>query len=70
MFRDLGLNVNFAPVCDISREAGAFMYDRSLGQDAATTSSYVNQVVNVYRQNKVGCVLKHFPGYGLSLIHI
>lgn len=64
VFLDLGLNVNFAPVCDISREAGAFMYDRSLGQDAATTSSYVNQVVNVYRQNKVGCVLKHFPGYG------
>lgn len=64
VFQDLGLNVNFAPVCDISREAGAFMYDRSLGQDAATTSSYVNQVVNVYRQNKVGCVLKHFPGYG------
>lgn len=64
VFRDLALNVNFAPVCDISREAGAFMYDRSLGQDAATTSSYVNQVVNVYRQNKVGCVLKHFPGYG------
>ena len=64
VFLDLDLNVNFAPVCDISREAGAFMYDRSLGQDAATTSSYVNQVVNVYRQNKVGCVLKHFPGYG------
>ena len=64
VFRELGLNVNFAPVCDISREAGAFMYDRSLGQDAVTTSSYVNQVVNVYRQNKVGCVLKHFPGYG------
>ena len=64
VFRDLALNVNFAPVCDISREAGAFMYDRSLGQDAATTSSYVNQVVNVYRQNKVGCALKHFPGYG------
>ena len=64
VFQDLGLNVNFAPVCDISREAGAFMYDRSLGQDAVTTSSYVNQVVNVYRQNKVGCALKHFPGYG------
>lgn len=64
VFLDLGLNVNFAPVCDISQKEGAFMYDRSLGQDAATTSSYVNQVVNVYRQNKVGCVLKHFPGYG------
>ena len=64
VFRDLGLNVNFAPVCDISREAGAFMYDRSLGQDPQTTSSYVNQVVDVYRQNQVGCVLKHFPGYG------
>ena len=64
VFRELGLNVNFAPVCDISQKEGAFMYDRSLGEDPQTTADYADQVVKVYRKSQVGCVLKHFPGYG------
>lgn len=60
----LGVNVNLAPVCDISTNLDDFMYYRSLGQDAATTSEYVTDVVNVMNGYKVGCSLKHFPGYG------
>lgn len=60
----LGLNVNFAPVCDITQQEGAFMYDRSLGQDARTTAGYVGKVVSLYGEEGMGCVLKHFPGYG------
>lgn len=60
----LGLNVNFAPVCDITQQEGAFMYDRSLGQDARTTAGYVGEVVSLYGEEGMGCVLKHFPGYG------
>ena len=60
----LGLNVNFAPVCDISQQEGAFMYGRSLGRDAETTSEYIRKMVGLYSQNSMGCVLKHFPGYG------
>ena len=62
--QNLGINVNFAPVCDISREPGAFMYDRSLGLDAQTASGVISQVVGVYQKSGMGCVLKHFPGYG------
>lgn len=61
---NLGINVNFAPVCDISQDPEAFMYDRSLGRDPETTSQYVREMVGIYRENSVGCVLKHFPGYG------
>lgn len=64
LLTSLGINVNFAPVCDISQNKDDFMYDRSLGQDAETTGEYIRTVVGIYRENQVGCVLKHFPGYG------
>lgn len=64
LFSDLGINVNFAPVCDISTDPDDFMYDRSLGEDPVTTGEYVRQVVELYRENGTGNVLKHFPGYG------
>lgn len=40
------------------------MYGRSLGRDAETTSEYIRKMVGLYSQNSMGCVLKHFPGYG------
>ena len=61
---DLGVNVNFAPVADVSTDPADFIYDRTLGQDAQTTADYVSQVVAVMDQEHMGSVLKHFPGYG------
>ena len=60
----LGINVNFAPVCDVSTEAGDFIYARSFGKDAQATADYVSRVVPEYEAAGVACVLKHFPGYG------
>ena len=62
--RELGINVNFAPVCDVSTDPGDFIYERSLGRDAAETMAYVAGVVSVMRDSNIGSVLKHFPGYG------
>lgn len=64
LLSSLGVNVNFAPVCDIARKEDDFMYSRSLGQDAETTSEFIRQTVSLYSGNSMGCVLKHFPGYG------
>lgn len=64
LLRSLGINVNLGPVCDISQDSGAFMYARSLGQDAQTTASFVSQTVDIMNQHQIGSVLKHFPGYG------
>lgn len=61
---DLGINLNFAPVCDVSTDPDDFMYERSFGQDADATSLYVSQVVQTMKANQMGSVLKHFPGYG------
>lgn len=60
----LGLNVNVGPVCDITTDPNAFMYRRSLGQDPDTTGSLIAQMVQVMKENHIGSVLKHFPGYG------
>lgn len=60
----LGVNVNLAPVCDVSTDSGSFIYDRTLGKDAAATADYVESVVTAMRECGIGSVLKHFPGYG------
>lgn len=59
-----GINVNFAPVCDISLNRGEFMYLRSFGASPEETAEYVSIVVEVMNDCGMGSVLKHFPGYG------
>ena len=61
---ELGVNVNFAPVCDVCRSTKDFIYDRTLGQNAETTADYVLRVVLAMGDAGMGSVLKHFPGYG------
>lgn len=62
--RALGINVNFAPVCDVSTDPKDFIYDRTLGQDANMTADYVKLVVPAMTEGGTLPVLKHFPGYG------
>ncbi len=64
LLRSLGINVNMAPVCDIAQDPTAFMYNRSLGQSPEITGQFAAAVTKVMSQNKIGSVLKHFPGYG------
>lgn len=61
---ELGIHVNLGPVCDITTDSGAFMFSRSLGQDAQTTAMVTASIVNLMNAFRVGSVLKHFPGYG------
>lgn len=64
LLSSLGVNVNIGPVCDISTDPNAFMYHRSLGQDAQTTADFTFSTVRVMSAYGIGSVLKHFPGYG------
>ncbi len=59
-----GINVNFAPVADVSTDSADFIYDRTLGRDAAATADYVAAAVAEMEAAGIGSVLKHFPGYG------
>ena len=64
LLQSLGINLNFAPVCDVSRNPEDFIYDRSFGRSAAETAEYVRTVVQTMTEAGMGSVLKHFPGYG------
>lgn len=59
-----GINVNLAPVADVSTNASDYIYKRTFGRSAVKTAAYVEAVVEEMKGNQIGSVLKHFPGYG------
>ena len=67
LLSSIGVNVNFAPVCDVSTDPNDFMNARSFGKDATQTSEYVRTVVGQMAADGMGMVLKHFPGYGNNI---
>ena len=64
LLTELGINVNYAPVCDVSTNPEDYMYSRSIGLSAEETGDFVAKIVKNMQVNGVGSVLKHFPGYG------
>lgn len=62
--RSYGINAGLFPVADVATDPQAFIYDRTLGQDAQLTADYVAAVTKALKEEKVGSTLKHFPGYG------
>lgn len=67
VLKKLGLNVNLAPVVDIADDINAYIYERTIGQNAEITSNYAASVINASKRTDVSYVLKHFPGYGNNL---
>lgn len=60
----LGINLNLAPVADVSTNENDFMYSRSFGKNAEETSIYIKNMVNYANEKMISSTLKHFPGYG------
>ena len=60
----LGINVNFAPVVDVSSDPEDYMYPRTFGKPAKETAEYATEVVSTMKKDQMGSVAKHFPGYG------
>lgn len=60
----LGLNLNLAPVADVSVDSNDFIYNRTFGKDAEETALYVKNMVGYSRKAGISSCLKHFPGYG------
>ena len=62
--KSFGINVNFAPVADVSTNPDDYIYARSFGENANLTSKYIETVVTAMKESNIASVLKHFPGYG------
>ncbi|MBP0963174.1 MAG: beta-hexosaminidase [Oscillospiraceae bacterium] len=64
LLSELKINLNLAPVCDISQNPDDYIYSRTVGKGAEETAEYISAVVAAAEGSGVGSCLKHFPGYG------
>jgi len=51
----------------VSVNENDYIYSRSFGKDAKTTSDLIRKMVEVANENKMNSCLKHFPGYGSNV---
>lgn len=66
LLRSLGINLNLGPVCDVTADEGAYIFPRTLGQNASDTSDGIAAIVEASNKYGLASCLKHFPGYGSS----
>ena len=64
LLKEIGINLNLAPVADISTDENDFINNRTFGRDAKETSNYIKNMVKYANNNNINSCLKHFPGYG------
>ncbi len=60
---ELGINLNLAPVVDVSNPSD-YMYARTLKQGVELTQIFAKTVIEASKNTGVSYALKHFPGYG------
>ena len=54
LLKSLGININLAPVLDISNDKNDYIYNRSIGLSPKLTGNFAITIIDV---------LKHYPGY-------
>ena len=64
LLASLGINLNLAPVVDVTTNSNDYMYERAIGENTEITSLYAKTVINASKNMDVSYTLKHFPGYG------
>ena len=62
--RAVGLNMDFAPVADVSGGSASVIGSRSFGSDAQLCASMVSVMTGSLIAEEIIPCLKHFPGYG------
>lgn len=60
----LHLNINLAPVLDISNDPKDYIYSRSIGLSPELTGVFAQTVIDASKNSKISYVMKHYPGYG------
>ena len=60
----LHLNINLAPVLDISNDPKDYIYSRSIGLSPELTGVFAQTVIDASKDSKISYVMKHYPGYG------
>lgn len=60
----LGINLNLAPVADVSIDSNDFINIRTFNRDAKETANLIGLMVDYVNEVGISSSLKHFPGYG------
>lgn len=62
--KELGFDVNFAPVADLSNVEKSIMEERSYGDTAEEVTPYVLAMMKGLEEQGITACMKHFPGIG------
>lgn len=63
--KELGFNLDFAPVADVfSNPENTVIGNRAFSDDPNITADMVSSCVRGFKDAKMLCALKHFPGHG------
>lgn len=60
----LGINLNLAPVADVSTDSNDFINNRTVNMNAKDTAYLIGKMVSYANEVPISSSLKHFPGYG------
>lgn len=60
----IGVNLNLAPVADVSIDSNDFINIRTFNRNAKETAVLIGKMVNYANEVGISSSLKHFPGYG------
>jgi beta-N-acetylhexosaminidase len=66
---ELGINLNFAPVCDVNTNPENPVIgklERSFANHPDSVTRHAEAIIEAHHQFRVACALKHFPGHGSS----
>ncbi len=63
--RSVGINMNLAPVVDVSSDpVSSYMSRRTFGDTPDVVTAFAKRALVGYKRAKIVAVIKHFPGYG------
>ena len=67
ILKNIGININTVPVLDVRRKKSHnIIGTRSFSENSAVVSNLGKLCIDFYEKNKIGTVIKHMPGLGLS----
>jgi len=65
----IGVNINTVPVLDIRRKVtNKIIGNRSFSSDPSLVSKLGKICINKFHKNRIGTIIKHIPGHGLSKV--
>ncbi len=69
LLNTLGININSVPVLDVYRkDSNKVIGNRSFSSNSRIVSIIGSLFINKFHKNRIGTIVKHIPGHGLSRV--